>query len=208
MERKTGEHYSWDRIDRIREAVESYKVESDGPPPPADGSPPLPGKEGSKDEDKSPSHGDDINPPKSPFIRGTDEAESGFGGKLKEFVEELFEANKIAEGRYIKIKLGPGEFHVNRKIVKDIVMIIVNYARSYEYLQESGEETEPQDPRDDYGIDGIYRYADDTISRANSLRIAHIISEKISEAFNGYPLSVKEIKELYELNTYYERYLK
>lgn len=79
------------------------------------------------------------NPPVSPLVRGTGSETlrqaqgegNAFGDNLREFIDELMDADKIAEGDFINVHIGGAPYVLNRKIIRDITMIITNYAECY-----------------------------------------------------------------------------
>jgi hypothetical protein len=267
MERKTGMPYSWDRIDRIREAIKG--VEAEGPPrldrTNGAANPPLLSKEGSMDEQSS------YNSP--PLLRGSTRRgrgsdiesegeikgehtpsfghpspegnnESAFGDNLRVFIDELMDAERVAEGAYITVKLGGMPYRLSRKMVKDITMIITNYAECHlasvqlkrpepekeeEYLLFNRwyiKEDEPLPPleelikkqeavlRKQFGPGGFNDLERNPvkkkeegpcdISELNRIRIFHLVAEKIRSAVSGSFITLKELKELNEINRYFK----
>lgn len=57
--------------------------------------------------------------------------ESAFGDNLRAFIDEMMDADKIGAGDYITVKLNNVPYNLSRAMVRDITMIITNYAECY-----------------------------------------------------------------------------
>lgn len=164
MERETGENYSWDRIDRIRESREIPLVKGDL---------------GGLESNMRPSEFE--NPPLSPLVGGTEIPplspllikEGKNSRNIRRVVEELLEADKMTEGEMITITLGGSEHTISRDAARDIALVIANYT-------DAGEES---------------------IGEMNRLRLMHLVTDKIRLVSLGSYASVRELKELCDMNS-------
>jgi hypothetical protein len=176
--------------------------------------------------------------------------ESAFGDNLRVFIDELMDSDRIAEGDYITVNLDGVPYRLSRKIVKDITMIITNYAECWlsavqfkppdaddeEYLLFRNfyiKDDEPLPPIEElvtkqeavlrkfYGPGGMYdleREPENTggvtgpsdvtepcdITELNRIRIFHLVADKIRSAVSGSFITLKELKELNEMNRYFK----
>lgn len=173
MERETGENYSWDRIDRIRESITNFqlRITNEKQEPQGEGCvteiPPL-----------NPLHIKD-NTDVLPLAKGEMPAHlwNGQAGQrgsrnIRRVVEELLEADKMTEGETIAITLGGSEHTISRDAARDIALVIANYI-------DAGEES---------------------IGEMNRLRLMHLVTDKIRLVSLGSYASVRELKELCDMN--------
>lgn len=149
MERETGENYSWDRIDKIRESIEALPLVKGE----------YPTGEGVVVEI----------PPLSPLLI----KEGKNSRNIRRVVEELLEADKMTEGETITLSFGGSEHTISRDAARDISLIITNYI-------DAGEQS---------------------ISEMNRMRLMHLVTDKIRLISLGSYASVRELKELCDMNS-------
>ncbi len=177
MERETGESYSWDRINRIRDVIEDLRLkiedekrdEENRPPRPAStigaiGGPPLLSKEGSLS--------DAIPPAKDGIVDLPKGNETVFGQNIKAVIYEILGWDRIAEGSFFMLNICGVDYTLSREVVSDILLVIANYI-------DAGE---------------------NTLTDINRLRLTHITNEKIRQLSLGAYISVKELKELVHMS--------
>lgn len=252
MERKTGMPYSWDRIDKIRSAMSNDKFQMTNEKADTE----------SINNEQSAINNEQlgINEKQSKSIQSESESNaeaeasehcelkidnchSAFGDNLRAFIDELMDADRIAEGKYITVTLGGVPYNLSRRIVKDITMIIANYAECYlsavqlrnPYYDKKEKllmthlymnDREPRSAIDElvrkqeavlrqmYGPGGYFELRDgeqkrnslpkpDELSEVNRIRILHLASDKIRSAVSGSFITLKELKELNEINRYF-----
>lgn len=152
MQRELGGNYSWERIDKIREAM----------------SPINSGQANDKcqmSNEESKAH-----TPGPPLVHTHGPSPEG---NLRAFIENVFQADRISEGKTITVNIAGSEYQLSQGIVKDIARLAANYAEA----------------------------ATQDISELNRTRLLHLVTDKIRLVSLGSHVSVRELKELEELNT-------
>lgn len=153
MERETGENYSWDRIDRIRESIDSLQL--------------TVVSEKQKTVEGVVREHMDIQ--KNEILHSVQDK----GRNIRRVVEELLEADKMTEGETITITFDGSEHTISRDAARDISLVIANYI-------DAGEES---------------------IGEMNRLRLQHLVTDKIRLVSLGSYASVRELKELCDMNS-------
>jgi predicted DNA-binding transcriptional regulator AlpA len=164
MERETGENYSWDRIDKIRESITNYEsgIMNEKQETVRSGEFTVDSLQLTVERENQ-----------KAVDSGELKAENQGSRNIRRVVEELLEADKMTEGETITLMVGGEQQTISRDAARDIALIIANYS-------DAGGQS---------------------IAEMNRLRLVHLITDKIRLVSLGSYASVRELKELCDMNS-------
>jgi transposase len=180
MENETGERYSWDRVDMIREELEKDTLTL---PKESFRTQPLsqrargenPEKQGKIDISRCSNNCSPLLPGEGLGVRS--EIESGFGDDIKLVLTRILNFDKISPNSYLSLNVKGVEIILGHQALNDILMILANST--------------------DAGMNSMIELS--------GIRLRHIIHEKTRLVYNGLTTSIRDIKELSDLITRYEK---